>query len=173
MAVGLKGADWVKTLLALSRRKDLGRLLAYPAEGGAIPHRQAGAEWARRAGLVTTAERVLVSSSPVPPTMAFGWRHMGAFPELQPDTAGNPHPMMEIIASLRGGGLILHGEEEFEYHRWPVVGDDLVGEGRIADVYEKESKGRTMTFIVTETVWKDAKTGDPVVTERFNLIHRS
>ena len=30
-----------------------------------------------------------------------------------------------------------------------------------------------MTFLVTETVWRDEKTGEPVVTERFNLIHRS
>jgi hypothetical protein len=30
-----------------------------------------------------------------------------------------------------------------------------------------------MTFLVTENVFKDAKTGDPVVTTRMNLIHRS
>ena len=95
-------------------------------------------------------------------------------------------PTFPIVLSFRAGqrvygdpdlGLdysrVVHGEQEFEYHRWPVVGDDLVAEGRIADVYERESKGRTMTFIVTETVWKDAKSGDPVVTARFNLIHRS
>ena len=109
---------------------------------------------------------------PVAPTMPFAWTHMGKFGE-QPETASLPHPMMELIGSLmKTGGLILHGEQEFEYHRWPVVGDELIGEGRISDLYEKESKGRTMTFIVTETVWKDAATGDPVVTERFNLIHR-
>ena len=49
----------------------------------------------------------------------------------------------------------------------------LVSEGKIVDVYEKESKGKTMTFLVSETVWKDDKTGEPVLTERFNLIHRS
>jgi hypothetical protein len=30
-----------------------------------------------------------------------------------------------------------------------------------------------MTFIVVETVWRDDATGAPVVTERFNLIHRA
>ena len=44
---------------------------------------------------------------------------------------------------------------------------------RIVDLYEKESKGRTMTFVVIETVWRDEKSGEPAVTERFNLIHRS
>ena len=111
---------------------------------------------------------------PVPPTYPFAWSHAGAFPEIQPESAGGPNPMFEVMGALHGqGGLILHGEQEFEYHRTPQVGDDLVSEGRIADVYEKESKGRTMTFIVTETVWKDANSGDPVVTARFNLIHRA
>jgi hypothetical protein len=30
-----------------------------------------------------------------------------------------------------------------------------------------------MTFIVMETVWRDDATGEAVVTERFNLIHRA
>jgi hypothetical protein len=53
-----------------------------------------------------------------------------------------------------------------------VEGDVLDGEGRVTDIYEKESKGAIMTFIVMETVWRDAETREPVVTERFNLIHR-
>ena len=48
---------------------------------------------------------------------------------------------------------------------------DIVGESVLADVYEKEAKGSIMVFVVTETVWRD-QTGEPVVTERFNLIHR-
>ena len=49
----------------------------------------------------------------------------------------------------------------------------LIGEGVVRDLYEKESKGSIMTFIVVETVWREEKRGDPVVTEHFNLIHRS
>jgi hypothetical protein len=30
-----------------------------------------------------------------------------------------------------------------------------------------------MTFIVSETKWSDDTTGEPVVTARFNLIHRA
>jgi acyl dehydratase len=111
---------------------------------------------------------------PAPPTYPFAWNHFGAFPELQPDDADTPNPMFEVMRQLTAkGGLILHGEQEFIYHRTPVVGDDLTGEGTIKDVYEKESKGKVMTFIVTETVWKDTRTGDPVVTALFNLIHRA
>jgi len=51
-----------RSLGALSRRKDLARLLDYPPEGGSREHREAGAEWARRSGLDAPADRVLVSS---------------------------------------------------------------------------------------------------------------
>ena len=81
---------------------------------------------------------------------------------------------MQIIGNLmKSGGLVLHGEQEFTYHRPLVVGDVLLGEGKVVDVYEKDSKGKTMTFLVTENAFRDEKTGDPVVTTRMNLIHRS
>ena len=112
---------------------------------------------------------------PAPPTFSFAIRHWGQFAELQPaDPTGGENAMHKVMADLFSrGGLILHGEQEFEYHRPLLVGDVLIGEGKITDVYEKESKDRTMTFVVTETVWREEKTSEPVVTERFNLIHRS
>src|SRR5918996_1496301 len=88
---------------------------------------------------------------PAPPTWSFAMQYWGRFAEEQPeDPTGGQNPMHKVM-----------------------VGDVVVGEGRILDIYEKESKGRTMTFVVTETVWREEKSGDPVVTERFNLIHRS
>jgi len=103
--------------------------------------------------------------SPVPPTFPFVMTYWGS--TGQGGAAGLP------IDKLRGPGkMLLHGEQEFEYHRWPKVGDRLVGTGRIADVYEKDSGSATMEFYVTETEWKDAETGDPVVTARFSLIVR-
>jgi hypothetical protein len=76
------------------------------------------------------------------------------------------------IEQLRGPGrMILHGEQEFVYHGWPQVGQTLEGNTFVADVYEKErSSGGKMEFYVTETEWKDAGSGDPVVTTRFTLI---
>jgi len=72
-----------RALAALSRRKDLARLLDYPPPGGAPEHRSAGAEWVRRSGLETTAEKVLVSS-------------------------GNQHGMTAVFAALLGpGDLVL------------------------------------------------------------------
>ncbi|MGH9027408.1 MAG: FAS1-like dehydratase domain-containing protein [Acidimicrobiia bacterium] len=111
---------------------------------------------------------------PAPPTFSFAWGFGGAYADEQPpDPTKGENVMAGLMGSLMAdGGMVLHGEEEFEYHRPVVVGDVIVGEGVIKDVYEKESKGKTMTFLVMETVWKDDKTGEPVVTERFNLIHR-
>jgi N-terminal half of MaoC dehydratase len=77
------------------------------------------------------------------------------------------------IEKLRGPGrMILHGEEEFEYHRSPRVGETLTGTGVISDVYEKDSSSATMEFYVREMDWRDAA-GEPVVTERFTLIVRA
>jgi hypothetical protein len=113
---------------------------------------------------------------PAPPTYAFsGMNFWGAFPEQQPEDAGvGSNITMELMGGLMAkGGMILHGEQEFEYHRPLVAGDVLVGEGKVVDLYEKDSKGKTMTFLVTENVFRDEGTGDPVVTTRMNLIHRA
>jgi hypothetical protein len=104
-------------------------------------------------------------AAPVPPTFPFVMPYWGSMG--QGGAAGLP------IESLRGKGrAILHGEQEFEFHdgRWPHAGDTLVGDGVISDVYEKErSDGGKLEFYVTETTWKDAATGDPVVTSKFTL----
>ena len=112
---------------------------------------------------------------PAPPTFPFAARSWGAYPELQADLEPvESDPVGEVLGTLMAnGGLILHGEQSFEYQRPIVVGDVLRGEGRLVDLYEKESKGRTMTFLVVETAWSDDTTGDLVLTERMNLIHRS
>ncbi len=81
---------------------------------------------------------------------------------------------MEIIGSLMAkGGMVLHGEQDFIDHRPVVVGDVLTCEGKVTDLYSKESStGKVMTFLVTEDVYSDAA-GDPVLTSRMNLIHRA
>lgn len=111
---------------------------------------------------------------PAPPTWPFAMEFSGKFAELQPSETPKGNPMMTALAPLMAkGGLILHGEQEFIYHRPVLVGDVLFGEGSITDAYQKESSGRTMTFIVSETRWTEEKSGEPVVTARSNIIHRS
>ena len=122
------------------------------------------------------AEAAGLPGIPAPPTFAFSAiGHWGAFAELQPpDPTGGANPLAEIMGGLMAqGGLILHGEQEFRYHRPIVVGDVLTSEGHVVDLYTKESSsGRTMTFLVTEDVYRD-EAGEPVLTSRMNLIHRA
>ncbi|MEY2463272.1 MAG: hypothetical protein QOH64_1410 [Acidimicrobiaceae bacterium] len=115
------------------------------------------------------------SGIPVPPTYFFSAAALfGAFPEDQPaDAAPATSPMMEIIGSLMAkGGMVLHGEQEFVYHQPIVVGDVVHSEGKVADLYTKESGGRTMTFLVTEDEYRN-RDGELVLTARMNLIHRT
>jgi len=123
---------------------------------------------------IKAAEAAGFDGVPAPPTFGFALEFWGRYPELQKGLKPvDGNPMMEVIGKLmQNGGLVLHGEQEFEYHRPIVAGDVLRSEGKVVDAYEKESKGKTMTFVVTETVWSDDKTGEPVLTSRFNLIHR-
>jgi len=112
---------------------------------------------------------------PAPPTFTFSAAsYWGLFPEDQPadPTGGRGNPMRRLMGDLmKEGGLVLHGEQEFAYHKPVQVGQTLHQRGKIVDLYSKDAKGKTMTFIVTETIFED-DAGDPVVTERFNLIHR-
>jgi acyl dehydratase len=111
---------------------------------------------------------------PAPPTYYFSAGASGSWEEEQPpDPTGGSNPMAEVMGGLlAGGGLILHGEQEFVYHRPAVVGDKLRQRGVVRDVYQKVTGDRTMTFMVIETTFVDDQ-DRPVATSTMNLLHRS
>ncbi len=109
-------------------------------------------------------DRYTGDGAPTPPTWPFSMSYWGSMG--RPGVGGLP------IDKLRTRGMILHGEQEFEFHRSPRVGEELVGTGRISDVYEKDTSSATMEFYVREMDWRDAQ-GEPVVTERFTMIVRA
>ena len=114
-----------------------------------------------------------LSGIPAPPTYPFVMANFGAYPELQTEDALKGNPMGAVLGPLMAnGGLILHGEQEFTYHRPVFAGYVLEGKGMVVDAYQKESKGKTMTFVVVETAWSDRATSEPVCTSRMNIIHR-
>ena len=127
----------------------------------------------RRAEAVSAAG---LDAVPAPPTFTFAAPFWGAYrSDEQPadPTAGQGNPMHTIMGDLFArGALVLHGEQEFVYHGTPVAGDVLDGVQSITDIYEKETDSACMTFVVMETVWSDAVSAEPIVTERFNLIAR-
>lgn len=120
-------------------------------------------EAAREAGL---------ENIPIPPTYPFAMANWGSFPEQQPEGHDKPNPMMGVFGGLmKNGGLILHGEQEFIYHGPVVVGDTLTMEGRIRDIYEKQSGEKTMTFIVSEQDYRNQH-GELVLTQVTSILHR-
>ena len=102
--------------------------------------------------------------APVPPTFPFVMSYWGSLGTG--GAAGLP------IERLRGPGrAILHGEQAFDFRRWPHVGDVLEGSTVITDVSEKErANGGKLEFYVTETRWRDATTGEDVLTSTFTLV---
>ena len=51
--------------------------------------------------------------------------------------------MAELIGGLLAkGGMVLHGEQEFTYHRPMVAGQRLTYEGVVRDVYQKPTGDR-------------------------------
>jgi hypothetical protein len=112
-----------------------------------------------------------LASSPVPPTFTFAMTHSCAFPDLQ--ESGKPTSLMDgdMDALMARGGLYLHGEQEFVYHRTPLVGDELEGRTRTS-IPEMRPRGSKATMEVTyyETEWRDLNTGDPVVTETITSL---
>jgi len=111
---------------------------------------------------------------PTPPTFGFCWFHMGAWEELQPEGASDVNPVMHAIGSLmQQGGLVLHGEQEFIYHRPVVVGETLTSRGKIKDKYSKtSSSGNVMTFVVAENEWI-GEDGEVALTANMTLLHRA
>ena len=108
---------------------------------------------------------------PVPPTFPFVMQNWGAYGELQP-AEGTGTGLAKVLGALMAnGGLILHGEQAFAYHQTIVTGQTLTGVTVLRDIYVKESKGTTMTFVVSETTWSD-EAGTEMATATFNIIHR-
>jgi len=66
---------------------------------------------------------------------------------------------------------LVHGEQEFEYHRPLKAGDRITVQQKIVDIFEKEGKAGTMDFVVTETSAVDQK-GRKVLTARSTSIIR-
>ncbi|GAA4383150.1 MaoC family dehydratase N-terminal domain-containing protein [Tsukamurella soli] len=106
---------------------------------------------------VDAARRAGHPDLPVPPTFYFGV-------ELEvPDSFSY---LADLGVDLR---TVLHGEQEFEYHRTAHAGDQLTSSSVITDVYEK--KAGALQFLVTDSPIVD-HVGEPVVTLRNTLVVR-
>ena len=78
---------------------------------------------------------------PVPPTFLFSI-------ELEA-----PDPFQSLTSLGVDLRTVLHGEQEFRYHRMAHAGDELTARARFTDVYAK--KGGALQFLVKETTVTD------------------
>jgi acyl dehydratase len=110
---------------------------------------------------------------PVPPTFTFIAGYWGSFAELQPEPEPDLANLGEILAELRkDGGLLLHGEQEFRYHKPVYVGMTLHSSGVVENISVKEGKGgATMTAVNVRTDLAD-DSGEPVVTQIMTFLLR-
>ena len=67
-------------------------------------------------------------------------------------------------------GLILHGEQHFEYFAPVVVGDTVTCQEKVVDIYDK--KGGALWFVVSETELKD-QAGKPVAKAKGITVVRN
>ncbi|ADP83251.1 FAS1-like dehydratase domain-containing protein [Pseudofrankia inefficax] len=111
---------------------------------------------------------------PAPPTFTFAARLIGAFEDLQPEQPAGALDVAEVIAELRkDGGLILHAEQEFTYHRPVLAGSTVHVNGRVEDVrVTTNSRGKQLTFVSIRTDTRD-EAGELLVTEVMTLLHRA
>jgi acyl dehydratase len=94
---------------------------------------------------------------PVPPTFFFSI-------DLEP--ADPFRSLTDLGIDLR---TVLHGEQEFSYHRMAYAGDELAARSRVTDIYEK--KGGALQFLVRETTVTD-QDGALVATLRGTTVIR-
>ena len=80
----------------------------------------------------------------------------------------NPDLFYELDLNIPS---LVHGEQEFEYHRPVVGGEELIIQGKIADIWEKQGRSGTLDFVVMEANASDAN-GEPVYTSRITLISK-
>lgn len=84
-------------------------------------------------------------------------------------TMGKPGAMQGVEGfELR---RVLHGEQEFIFHKPIRAGDKYWIQSEVTDVYDREGRSGRMTFIVTDTVARDIN-NEPVVTSRSTIVYR-
>jgi hypothetical protein len=95
------------------------------------------------------------------------YRDGSAAPPTFPTTFRMAIPGLAEIDPAR----ILHGEQEYSYERAIRAGDRLTCVARIADVYERQGRVGTMTFVIAELEGRDDASKE-VFAGRATLIIR-
>jgi hypothetical protein len=158
----LLGTRLPDTVLVLER----GPVSAFAHAVGSTQPAYASEVAAREAGL---------PGIPLPPTVSFAIAGWAAPPDLQPPDDPDRATLRELIGRLRedGPGLVLHGEQSFEYFAQVAVGDILHATGAVTESYEKASgDGRHLSrYMVVRTEYRRPD-GELVLAQTATILHR-
>ncbi|OUM89666.1 MAG: hypothetical protein BAA01_02565 [Bacillus thermozeamaize] len=84
-------------------------------------------------------------------------------------TMNAPSPLKDVPGfEMR---RVLHGEQEYIFHRPMRPGDKYWVQSEITDVFDRQGSSGRMTFIIIETVARDID-NQPVVTGRSTIVYR-
>jgi acyl dehydratase len=64
--------------------------------------------------------------------------------------------------------MVVHGEQEYEWHRPVMVGDELTALPRISDMYARGPN----EYLIIEAEVKDSRSGEVMVISRTTLLSR-
>lgn len=96
---------------------------------------------------------------PAPPTFAFSLNLLA--PQKEGPT------LLDMGVNL---AMVLHGEQEFTYHKMMYAGDTMRLKTKVTDIYDK--KAGKLEFIVTETTAHNQH-GDLCVSQRCVIVARN
>jgi acyl dehydratase len=112
---------------------------------------------------------------PLPPTAAFAMGHWAAPADLQPANGPERATLRQLIDRLREGrpGLVLHGEQSFDYYAPVSVGDVLHASGAVTGTHEKRSSDgqHLSTYLVVRTEYHRPD-GKLVLAQTATILHR-
>jgi acyl dehydratase len=122
------------------------------------------------------ARKAGYSGIPVPPTFGFIMATWGAHADLQPAQPADPAELADLTAVstalAEGGGLLLHGEHEFIYHRPLIVGETLDTSGVVLAVTDKPGSGQRSLRVARVRLEARAEDGELALTQVMTLICR-
>jgi acyl dehydratase len=116
------------------------------------------------------------SGIPVPPTFGFIMATWGAHADLQPARPADPAELADLTAVstalAEGGGLLLHGEQEFSYHRPLIVGETLDTSGVVLAVTDKLGSGQRPLRLARLRLEARDEDGELALTQVMTLVCR-
>jgi acyl dehydratase len=124
----------------------------------------------------TAAREAGLPGIPLPPTASFAMGHWAAPADLQPANGPDRATLRQLIDRLREGrpGLVLHGEQSFDYYAPVSVGDVLHATGSVTGAHQKPSSdGRHLsTYLVVRTEYHRPD-GELVLAQTATILHRA